>query len=242
MPERADPWVQRRLLELADADRAIATAEHRRSALPELAIIANAQARADQLRSALIVAQTEVGDLDRAEKKLEGEIDQVRARSGRDAERLAAGSGPAKELENLQREIESLARRQSVLEEESLELMERRETADAALGAAQREMDAIAADGRAAESRRDDAFADLDDELGRLRAGRAEIVAALPEPLLTIYQRVRRSGGIAAAELIGNQCGACRIVIDNVALAGIRGAATQDVVRCPECGAILIRA
>jgi len=48
---------------------------------------------------------------------------------------MQSGSVPAKELESLQHEVESLARRQSDLEDAELEVMERREDADTRAGA-----------------------------------------------------------------------------------------------------------
>ena len=46
----------------------------------------------------------------------------MRTRAQRDTDRLAAGIGPAKDLENMQHELTSLARRQSTLEDDALEL------------------------------------------------------------------------------------------------------------------------
>ena len=140
MPPKADPFVQRRLLDVARIDQATSAAEHRRTSLPELALIAAGTARVDELRNAAVLAQTEIGDLDRAARKLDNEIDAVRARAKRDSDRLAAGVAPAKDLENMQHEIVSLARRQATLEDEALELMEAREVADTALAAIERDL------------------------------------------------------------------------------------------------------
>ena len=140
MPPKADPFVQRRLLDVARIDQAASAAAHRRTSLPELALIASGTAKVEELRNAAVLAQTEIGDLDRAGRKLDNEIDAVRSRAKRDADRLAAGTAPAKDLENMQHEIVSLARRQATLEDEALELMETREVADTALAAVEREL------------------------------------------------------------------------------------------------------
>lgn len=240
MPQ-ADPTDQRHLLDLAATDRAIASANHRRTGLPELAIIAAGAERVASLRTARVKAETEVADLGRDAKKLDAEIDQVRARADRDASRMASGGGPAKDLTSLQHEIDTLARRQSDLEDQALELMERLETADAVLTDATAAYEAGAGEIGAAQARRDDQFADIDDELARLSATRAEQAAGLPDALLVLYDRIRASGKIAAAELKGAQCQACRLSLDAVALGEIRSAAADQVVRCPECGAILVR-
>lgn len=235
------PERQRRLLDVAESDRSIAAARHRRDTLPELAVIAEGDSRIAALRSDRIVAETEVSDLQRQGAKLDAEIDQVRARSERDTQRLTSGAGPAKDLTSLQHEIDTLARRQGVLEDQALDLMEQREVADDKLANATRAYDAAVAEVEAARVRLTDQQADLDDELARLDAARAEQVADVPDELLAVYDRVRAAGKVGAAKLIGGQCQACRLTLDTVALGEIRSAAPDAVVRCSECGAILIR-
>ncbi len=241
MPLKADPFVQRRLLDVARLDQAISAAQHRRRTLPELAVIASSGARAEELQSSRILAETEIGDLDRAARRLDNEIDAVRARAKRDSDRLAAGSAPAKDLENMQHEVVSLARRQATLEDEALELMERREVADAALAETDRQLAAVRADHTAAEQRRDDAFADIDDGLRRAAAERSGLVDGMPAELIGLYEQIRSRGKVAAASLNGSRCQACRMDLDRSALADIWSAGVEDVVRCSECGAILIR-
>ena len=73
--------------------------------------------------------------------------------------------GSAKELENLQHEVASLARRQSELEEVELEIMERVEDARAALSTLASDRDDLQTQLDAVIGRRDDAFGDIDGEL-----------------------------------------------------------------------------
>lgn len=240
MPQ-ADPFAQHRLLDLAETDQALAAAAHRRAQLPELAQLAEAEPRRAQCRTAVVLAETEVTDLQRETRKLDAEIDQVRARADRDSRRLAEGAGPVKDLTNLQHELESLARRQGVLEDQALELMERTEAAEQTLTTARAALDEVAQQVSAAEQRRDDAFADIDDETSRLQARRQEQTTGLPAELLALYERIRATGRVAAARLNGSQCQACRLGLDSVALGRIRAAPPQEVVRCEECGAILVR-
>ncbi len=241
MALKVDPFVQRRLLDLARLDQAIGSAQHRRRTLPELQQIATTGQRVDDLHNRAVLGKAEIGDLDAATRKLDAEIETVRARAARDQHRLADGLVPPKDLSNLQNEIISLSRRQSTLEDDELELMERRETAAAAVAEIDRDLEQARAELAAAERRRDDAFADIDDELARSGTERTEVAGALPADLLALYERIRSSGRIAAARLHGSRCEACRIDLDRVALSEIHGAGVDAVVRCTECGAILIR-
>jgi predicted nucleic acid-binding Zn-ribbon protein len=211
---KADPFVQRRLLDLAGFDQTINAAEHRRATLPQLAVIASGTDKLVELRNAKVLAETEVGDLERATRK---------------------------DLENLQHEITSLSRRQGVLEDEALELMEQKETADSVLSGIQAEFDRSRAEVAAAESARDDLFADIDAELGHQRKGRIELAADLPAELVGLYERIHKSGRVAAAKLNGGRCDACRMDLDRVELSSIAAAPSDEIVRCPECGAILVR-
>ncbi len=241
MPPKADPFVQRRLLDVARIDQAVSAAEHRRRTLPELALIASGTSTVDELRNAAVLAQTEIGDLDRAARKLDNEIDAVRLRAKRDSDRLAAGTAPAKDLENMQHEIVSLARRQATLEDEALELMEAREIADASFKAVEHELSSAQAELAAAERRRDEAFASIDDELQRVSTERKSLVEGMPTDLIALYEQIRGRGRVAAAKLNGSRCEACRMDLDRSALGEIWAAGVEDVVRCTECGAILIR-
>ena len=68
--------------------------------------------------------------------KAEADVQLVRDRAARDQARLDAGTGTAKDLQALQHELDSLARRQSELEDVELEVMERAEALAAARGRA----------------------------------------------------------------------------------------------------------
>jgi predicted nucleic acid-binding Zn-ribbon protein len=63
----------------------------------------------------------------------------------------------------------------------------------------------------------------------------------LDADLVALYERQRSHGGPGAGMLQGRRCGACRIEIDKGELARISAAAEDEVLRCPECGAILLR-
>lgn len=237
----ADIAAQRALLKLADTDRLADAAAHQRGVLPEIGVIEDGARRAAELREKVALAEVEVGDIDAAARKLDGEIDSVRARAARDQERLASGAASPKEMENLQHEILSLARRQETLEDEALELMERRETAAAGLDAIQSELGALSRDVDAATVRRDDQWADIDGELARFTVQRAAVVVEIPADVMAIYERVRGAGKVAAAALQGDRCGACGLSLDRATIEDLRSAPAEAVPRCPECGTLLVR-
>ncbi|MDI5943044.1 hypothetical protein QLR68_34005, partial [Micromonospora sp. DH15] len=208
---KADPKVQRRLLDLQAIDTTLAQLAHRRRTLPELAELETLARELSALEDERVRAQVAVDDLDRDIARIEKDVEQVRARKSKDEARLASGSGPARELEALQHELVSLNRRQSDLEDAELELMEQRETAQGVLDGIERR----AADARerraAAERRRDDALAEIAKEEEFKRQSRQPLAGDLPAELVTLYDKIRADTGLGAALLTGGRCGGCRL-------------------------------
>ncbi len=240
---KADPFVQLRLLELQGLDSALDRLTHRRRTLPEIAEIARLDGLVDALRDGVVRAETEVSDLAREQAKFEKEIEQVRARRERDEGRLASGAVTvAKQLQDLEHEVTSLKRRQGDLEDSELEVMERAEAAQATLDQliTQRQQHLTArAD---AETARDAAVADIDAELEKTTASRADLAASMPPDLLALYERLRASeGGIGAGEISRGRCGGCHLDLMNNEKTDIRAAPVDEVLRHEECGRIMVR-
>jgi predicted nucleic acid-binding Zn-ribbon protein len=234
-----DQW---RLLDVQAHDTRLSQLDHRRRTLPELSEVAQLQARLGELLSELVVARTAASDLARELAKAEADVEQVRARAARDRFRMDTGQGSAKDLQGLQHELETLAARQSVLEDAELDVMERQETATAALSSATAEHDQVSLQLAEAQRRMDAAVAALDAEAAAELKARVDAAAGLPESLLALYERVRESsGGVGAARLYQRRCEGCRLELPPNDLARIRDAAPDAVIRCEECSRILVR-
>ncbi|MGY4684144.1 zinc ribbon domain-containing protein [Micromonospora aurantiaca (nom. illeg.)] len=238
---KADPKVQRRLLDLQAIDTALAQLAHRRRTLPERAELEALARELSALEDERVRAQVAVDDLDRDIARIEKDVDQVRARKSKDEARLASGSGPARELEAIQHELVSLNRRQSDLEDAELELMEQRETAQGVLDGIESRF-AEARERRAAtEQRRDETLAEIAKEEEFKRTSRQPLAGDLPADLIGLYDKIREDTGMGAALLTGGRCGGCRLEMSGADLARIRKADPDDVVRCEECRRIMVR-
>src|ERR1700691_3084109 len=157
---KASPESQLRLLELADLDIELGRLDHRRRTLPENAELTQLGERAAKVRDAITIADTDLADLDRELARAERDVEQVRVRIEKDNQPLNAGQvSTALELESLQSEVVSLRKRQGDLEEVVLELMERRESAQALRDGGAAEAETVGADLAAVTSRRDAALA-----------------------------------------------------------------------------------
>jgi predicted nucleic acid-binding Zn-ribbon protein len=238
----ADPAAQRRLLDLAAVDAELSRAAHRRRSLPELTELEEAGKALRAGRDSLVAAETMASDLDRDIRKLEAEIDQVRAREDRDRGLLDSGSiSSGKQLEDLQHELATLRRRQTVLEDDLLEVMERREATDADLERRRATLADIEQRHLEATRRRDAALADLESTELHGNQERETLIGELPAELVTLYERIRARNGSGAALLRVGRCGACRLELDRTAIGRLREASPDEVVRCEECGVVLVR-
>jgi hypothetical protein len=239
---KADHFDQQKLLALADEDVALTQLAHRRRTLPEAAALEAAIEAEREVAGQLVRAETEARDLDREVARLEADVDVVRQRATRDQQRIDTGSLPAREVTALQHELESLARRQGDLEDQELELMERQEAAGAALNAAQEGQQKAREVLERAEQLRDDAVADLADATARHEQARSDAAGGIPAPLLALYDRIRTQTGTTGAALLkARQCQGCRIELFGKELAAVRAADPHEVVRCDNCGRILVR-
>ncbi|MBP8879860.1 MAG: hypothetical protein KBF43_01035 [Dermatophilaceae bacterium] len=239
---KAAPAEQLRLLELQALDTRLDQLAHARASLPELATLTTLGQDSAALDRELALARTAQRDVQREVTKAEMDVQQVRDRAERNQKRLDVGTGTAKDLQALQHELISLARRQGELEDIELEVMERAEELDSQVAALDSRRSALDAEIADVTARRDEAFARFDAERETVLASRGEVAPQIGEALMTLYAKVRESsGGIGAAELKQRRCGGCRLELNSLDLSSIRSAAADDVVRCEECRRILIR-
>jgi predicted nucleic acid-binding Zn-ribbon protein len=238
---RADPVVQRRLLDLAEVDTELNRIDHRRRTLPELAEIIERENVERTKRDKVVAVQTTLSDLNREAIRQETDIEAVRSREDRDRKLLKEGNVGARQVADLEHELETLSRRQSALEDDLLELMERREAVEQDVAHARSELDAAEQALADSRLRRDEALADLEVKQARRTEERQKLVPTFPAELLALYDRLLKQKGTGAALLRARKCGACRLELDRNAIAHIRDTDPAEVVRCDECGVILIR-
>ncbi|MZE80002.1 hypothetical protein GTY57_24440 [Streptomyces sp. SID5475] len=239
----AEPADQIRLLDVQALDVRLSQLAHKRRTLPEHAEIQTLEADLAQLRDLLVAAQTEESDTAREQTKAEQDVDQVRQRAARDQQRLDSGAVTSpRDLENLQHEIVSLAKRQGDLEDVVLEIMERRESAQERARELTGRVESVEAKLTDAATRRDNAVAELDQEVASLTKEREVVSASVPADLMKLYEKLRvQQGGVGAARLHQRRCEGCRLELNITEVNDVRAAAPDQVLRCENCGRILVR-
>ncbi|AAT88867.1 hypothetical protein ATY41_11465 [Leifsonia xyli subsp. xyli] len=237
---KASPADQNELLRLQTADTRIAQLDHVAGTLPQSAERAALQPDVEVKRASWIAATGELEDARAELKRVESDVELVEARIKRDTDRVQRTSS-VKDVQALEAELASLAKRQSDLEEIQLTVMERVDGLEQALAAVDAERAELTARVEALEAARDEEAARIAAQREGLARDRAAIAGALPPDLIELYERQRTRYGIGAALLLRGVSMGSNVTLTESDLAEIRRAAVDDVVLCPDSGAILIR-
>lgn len=238
----ATPAQQADLLEVQRLDSTLQQLQRRRDSLPEAARAREIEVELGALETRLVAARTEVADRTLDLRKAENDVEQVVNRAKRDQERLDSGTAGAKDLESLQHELVSLAKRQAELEDDELEAMQRVEDAAAALEQLEAQRTETLAEQAALAQELARLLAEIEVSRNEATLARIPLAAGIPADVLSLYDKVRADhGGIGAALLQAGTCQGCHISLDASQLESVRNAAADAVVRCDQCRSILVR-
>jgi predicted nucleic acid-binding Zn-ribbon protein len=230
----------RDLLVLQQRDTAVDQLRHRRATLPERTLVTGLQEELARLRAELAVATGERDALAARQERLEADVAAGEAKRRTLEGRLASTSVP-REAQAMSDEIDGIKARQLVLEDEELEIMEALEPIETTV-AAGRAHEAVL-EQRLSQGR--DALASaetaIDGEIAQALVARADAVQPIPSALLDRYERLRtKLGGVAVATLDGARCTGCNLTLPTLELERLRGAASDTIVECDQCGRILV--
>ncbi len=211
--------------------------------MPEHAEIARLEQDRRRLSADLVGADTGVSDLEREQDRSESELEPVRERLVRNQHRIADGSvADPKALNSLVEEVTHLKRRIDTLEEAELAVMEQLETATENRERLRREAAEIDEQLATLEAKRTTQLRELAEQAAERQQVRDEIAGVLPPALLSLYDKIGAShSGVGAAELRRRRCTGCQLDINAADLRQFAAAPADEVLRCEECGRILVR-
>ena len=242
-PLKADPFVQLRLLDVQELDSRIDNLTHRLASIPEAAALRELADRRTAVANQVRDLRIEVDDHTREQKRADADVEQVKTRRARDQGMIDSGQiNDPKALERMLGELDSLHRRINSLEDTELEVMERLETAQHALGERSAELTAIETEEVTLREALEAKAGDLQRDVEEARAERVTTASGMPEDLLALYEKLRaQKGGVGAAALRRRECEGCRLTLNASDLGIIAKKPTDEVVRCEECDRILVR-
>lgn len=229
-----------RILELQSLDTAIERLESRRAGLEAGAEVAAARRQTEEAEGALGELRLALDEVQRAQTRLEHEIDTMSQKATAEEKRMYDGSvANPKELEAIRHEVASIRERRSRTEDDLLGLMERREDLDGRAGALEDDVAKLRARLEEVGGESVHELEQISNELAERRAARQELVTGFDEELLDLYEELRRQKkGVAAAALVDGVCQACHEQLSALELARLKKA--DGIRRCEHCRRILV--
>ncbi len=193
-------------------------------------------------KNLLIAAETEKSDIQHELSRSEIDVEQVVSRIEKDEKRLASGTGTPRELEQIQHELGTLAKRRSELEEVELEIMVRVDDVSKRITDLQKQLASFEAELARVQSELEIEVRNLDSAKQSSLTAREALAPQIEKELLALYEKIRSSSdGLGAAQLVGDSCGGCHLKLNAAEMEKIKSLSDDEVVRCEECRRILIR-
>jgi uncharacterized protein len=230
------------LLQVQERDTGLDRLRYRRSSLPERAAIAERGALETQLSTRADSTRRDRDTTLLEEKRLDDEA-QTLARKAKEVDgKLYSGTiSSPRELLDMQADIDQLDRHRGAIEEQELDVMERRETLDTELTVLEMQLTGVRAELAELERTLQAAESELDAEIAVEESARAEQASTVGADLLAEFERIRsQNHGAGVALLIGNTCQGCRLSIPAIEADRIRHDPEAGIATCDNCGAILV--
>ncbi|MGB3303710.1 zinc ribbon domain-containing protein [Gordonia sp. (in: high G+C Gram-positive bacteria)] len=232
---------QRQLLDVADLDAELAKMRHELRNLPEDAELTKQAQKLEEIRDDRSRAQVAVDNLqnefERVDKELTGTAEHLK----RDRDQIESGAVGHKALAEFQHEVSGLERRNEALEAELMEVMEQQEATAAELERTEAALLAATEQELAMVADRDAALVAVEEKVTDAQTKRAALIEGIDAAMVAIYEKLREQGRVGAGLLRQRRCGACRMELDPRSLARIAAADEDEVLRCEECTAIMVR-
>ena len=212
-------------------------------ALPERAELLAQEATLAGVDRELEELSPKQGDVGGRQKRLEDELASVEDKIAEVDRQLYSGTVTSpRELQALQADVESLKRHRSSLEDELLEAMAEAEPLDEDAGKLLGRRRELETEIESLQIAVDEASGGIGSELAEEEAAREKVAAALPPQLRSLYESLRQKlGGVGAARLEAGACGGCHMRLPATELDAIKHQAPEVIVRCDQCGRILVR-
>jgi uncharacterized protein len=240
VPTKVEPAVLQRLLDLQAEDTAIKRLEDRRASLPEARRLAEVNENLAELEADLQIANRQNADVAREQERLEGEIELLDQKVAREEQRMYSGNvANPKELSSLQAEVESLKRKKSSMEDELLDVMERKEQIGETAQTLGAEREEAARESAELTAKVEGLIGEIDSELKVHESERVEIASTIPDDLLALYDKLRETkNGVGAAALENGTCQGCHTKLPAKEVERVK--TEGGLQRCDNCRRILV--
>lgn len=216
---------------------------HRRAHLLEHAQLESLDREQLEIDEASLTLSASRHELERDQKRFEDEVASIEAKKQSDNDRMYnTGITSPKDLSALQEELQSLARRQEIIEDQVLDLMEQIEPLSSSIGSFESRLGEIDAERSTLSAAIAVAEAEIDAEVAELGTKRDTHAGQLTDELTSRYEglRSRSRDGIVIGRVSDGNCSACGLRLASGFLDEAKHSDHSELMQCEECGVLLV--
>lgn len=193
----------------------------------------------DQAHLSLAIDEERLEELERSQREVEREVEDLRAKATISEEKLYGGAVKnPKELASIQEQVVNLQRKMRERDDKTLDIMTEVEAVHQEVSLKRREIEKIEEEWQAAQASLSQEQAELSAALAILEQKKKDLASRLDTASLELYQALRQKRqGRAVAKVEQGMCQGCRIALPMSELQRVR--IGQELVQCSSCERIL---
>jgi predicted nucleic acid-binding Zn-ribbon protein len=236
---KASQQQQETLLDLGQIDLQIRRSRLALEALQNSAELDEVRAELMQLSEVLLSQRNTLDSLEIDLSRAAQDLELVDERIKKDKDRLEQSSNP-RDIQGIQHELISLAKRKDTLEDAELVLMEKVESAKVDVAVVTQTREAVQHKLSSLEANMDAEVAKLKSGIVLLNEDRERAKANLSAELADHYEKLR-DRGVGVGRFSGIACGVCGMTMTGAGLDEVRATPMDELAHCMECNGILVR-
>mgnify|MGYP000334757339 FL=1 len=236
---KASQQQQETLLDLGQIDLQIRRSKLALEALQKSAELDEVRSELMQLSEVLLSQRNTLDSLEIDLSRAAQDLALVDERIKKDKERLEQSSNP-RDIQGIQHELISLAKRKDTLEDAELVLMEKVEMAKVEVAAVTQAREAVQQKLSSLEANMDAEVAKLKSGIVLLNEDRERAKANLSAQLADHYEKLK-DRGVGVGRFSGIACGVCGMTMTGAGLDEVRSTPMDELAHCMECNGILVR-
>jgi predicted nucleic acid-binding Zn-ribbon protein len=210
-----------------------------------LATLASGNHLSDQQDEILVLSQdvtaqrSTVEEIEREIARVAGDLEVVDNRIQKDVGLINQATN-TKDIHGIQHEMDTLNKRKDELETAELELMESIDSQKSKLEQLLERKQVLEAQLDASRSETKSQMISIEAQILELQNLAEKLRALVPSELMGLYDQ-RALRGVPVGKLLKSTCGACNMSLTSTALNDLHKVPADELARCPECTAILVR-
>lgn len=238
---RALPETQKKLIDLVSLDSQILSLNSKIQNHPLKARITELENRIPGIEATKVENQSKIEELKKQINRVEIDAENVKKRIESDTQRLNSSQTNAKQLPQIQHEIETMNAKLFEIENTELELLSQLEDLNNTQKNLVKMVEEIVSELKLQKENFDKDIILLQKDLTEFQESRSSLLVNFEPELIKLYEKIRLDHGTGAGILDNNKCGACQITISPAEFEQIKKTDPSEIVRCENCRCILVR-